>query len=644
MYDTSGRAALETPTPALNGIPAADIKSELELILRSRAFIQSHRIRRFLQFIVEESLLGQQHRLKEYVIGLEVFDRREAFDPRVDSIVRVEARRLRNKLEEYYGGEGREDQVRVQLRKGSYVPMFEYRSALTNGVLAPQRRSIEIAQLSLVNPGTDAAKFSGEIQRRLAHVLIKEGCFHVIAQPQAGAPPENIEALDTGQEQPSAESPVIADSKPESPAPIEHANGNGHNGNGHSNGNGHGNGHGNGNGHAPHATRADYIVEGSLEFLTDNFHLILQLFQPADGSYIWSEAADGPLTELWRVEQLGQALVRELVTPPADGVAARRYPVKKESRDLYLQGRYYWKIATPDSILNSVACFTKAVEADENYAAAWAALAEALLVSSMFGFLSPNETGGQMKEAALKATALNGMLPEAHLAFGAILSITDWDLTAGQQELEKSIQLDSHDPIGHIAYGIHLACRGGVDQALVEVERALELDPAALFPNFVLGWLYGVGRRFDEAISQHLLVSQLAPDYGMPYFGLGLAYAGKGMFQDAIAHFTNASQIKCRSLLLGHLGFCYAMAGRREEAVREIGVLNERAESHYVSPVSFAAIYSGLGDKERALGYLERAVELRDISLPVHMLNPEFDSLRDEPRFLAIRQKIGLLS
>jgi len=604
MYDTSAKIASEQATTALNGIPAADIKSELDLILRSRAFIQSHRIRRFLEFIVEESLLGQPHRLKEYVIGLEVFDRREAFDPRVDSIVRVEARRLRTKLEEYYGAEGREDGVRILLRKGSYVPIFEYRTAANSAVLATQRRSIEIAPFSLVNSSPDGAQFAGEIQRRLSHVLIKEGCFQVIAQQQ----PE--------------------------PGAVET--------NGHSQTNGQTNGHSEGNGHTPHSSRADYIVEGSLEFHSDSFHLILQLFQSADGSYIWSEAADGAVTELWRVEQLAQTLVRDLAAPPNDAVVARRHAVRKESRDFYLQGRYYWKIATPDSIRNSVSCFTKAVECDENYAAAWAALAEALLVSSMFGVLSPNENGGRMKEAALKATSLNTMLPEAHLALGALLSIMDWDWTAGQQELEKSIQLDSHDPIGHIAYGIQLACRGMVDRALIEVERALELDPAALFPNFVLGWLYGVGRRFDEAISQHLLVSQLAPDYGLPHLGLGLAYAGKGMFQDAIAHFTNASQIKCRSLLLGHLGYCYAMAGQREEALREIGGLSARAEAHYVSPVSFAAIYSGLGDKERALSYLERAVEVHDTSLPVHMLIPEFDNLREEPQFLAIRQKMGL--
>src|SRR5579884_1580798 len=112
------------PGSALNGMPVTQIRAELERILRSRVFVHSHRIRRFLQFVVEECLSGQQHRLKEYLIGLEVFNRLESFDPRVDSIVRVEARRLRAKLEEYYQAEGRDDEIRIDLRKGSYIPIF----------------------------------------------------------------------------------------------------------------------------------------------------------------------------------------------------------------------------------------------------------------------------------------------------------------------------------------------------------------------------------------------------------------------------------------------------------------------------------------------------------------------------------------
>ena len=91
------------------------------------------------------------------------------------------------------------------------------------------------------------------------------------------------------------------------------------------------------------------------------------------------------------------------------------------------------------------------------------------------------------------------------------------------------------------------------------------------------------------------------------------------------------------------MGYCYAMAGRRDEALREIGILKARSDSHYVSPMSFAAIYAGLGEDEQALAYLQRAIDARDSSLPVHLLSTEFDNLRDHPQFLQVRGRIGLL-
>jgi len=591
---------IEETTTVLNGVPAAEIRAQLDLILRSRAFIQSHRIRRFLQFVVEESLLGQPHRLKEYLIGLEVFDRREAFDPRVDSIVRVEARRLRYKLDEYYRSEGRENGIRIVLRKGSYVPIFEYRSAASGVSPVSPRRSMEIALISLVNATSEASAAEAgaaadEIQRRLAHVLIKEGCFQVVVKSQSQALASDTAANDVT-------------------VPVSAAS----------------------------SSTADYVVEGSMEFQEDGFRLLLQLQQSADGSYIWSETADGRLQDLSCIDHLAQQLVRDLAIPAKEGVA-RRQSERKESCDAYLQGRYHWKLGTPDSIRNSIAFFTKAVETDSNYAAAWAALSEALLVSSVFGLMPPSDSDTRMKEAALRATSLNPSLPEAHVALGAVLSLLDWDWAAGEEELQKSIQLDKSDPIGHLAYGIQLACRGAQESAVAEVERALEVDPASLFPNFILGWMYGVCHRFDEAIAQHTLVSRLATDYGLPHLGLGMAYAGKGQFTDAIAHFTNATQMKCGSLLHGQMGYCYAMAGRRDEAQREIGTLKARSDSHYVSPISFAAIYTGLGDHSEALSYLESAVEARDTSLPVHLLSTEFDNLRNNPRFHDLRGRIGLL-
>jgi len=589
MYDTAVRTQAEDSEATLNGIAPSDIRAALDHILNSRVFIQSRRIRRFLQFIVEESLLGQPHRLKEYPIGLEVFDRREAFDPRVDSIVRVEARRLRTKLEEYYRTEGHTDPIRILLRKGSYMPVFEHRDAA--GIHQAPRRTVEIAPLTFLNPASNAGELAAEIQRRLAHVLIKDGGLQVAAQPQPGP----------------FSSPT----------------------NGHS--------------HSRHAPAADYVVESRLEFLDGYLHLMVQLFQNADGSYTWSEAVDFEPHDLRGVEQLAQSLVRALSAGTNQAMAARLHAEDKESRDFYLQGRYHWKLATPESIRNSVACFTQAVDSDMSYAAAWAALAQALIVSSMFGFLSPQATRTRAKDAAEKAVELNPLLPEAHVALGSALSLLDWDWVAGEQELQKAVQLDPHDPTGHLAYGLQLACRRRWDVALAAVEKALELDPAALFANFIVGWLYGVSGRHDEAIAQHKLVLQFAPDNGLPQFGLGLAYLGKGMFQDSIAHFTNANQLKCRWLIRGHLGYSYAMNGQRAEALQEMSTLDAQRGSHYVSPASFAAISVGLGEKDQALHYIEQALEDRDTFLAVNLLNPAFDSLGNESRFLEVRRKLGLV-
>src|SRR5689334_2896824 len=230
MYDTAVKSAIDDVPTALNGVPAPEIRAELDRILSSRVFVHSHRIRRFLQFVVEECLVGQHHRLKEYLIGLEVFNRREAFDPRVDSIVRVEARRLRAKIEEYYLTEGREDELRILLRKGSYVPVFEYRRDGSNGLggfTPSHRRSISISSFLVSNGGGNHMALVDDIKRRLAHVLIKEGYFRVLSPSQ----------LPSATAEPGADPP-----------------------------------------------RADYLLEGIVEIHELRIRLILQLQNGMDGS------------------------------------------------------------------------------------------------------------------------------------------------------------------------------------------------------------------------------------------------------------------------------------------------------------------------------------------------------------------------
>ncbi len=332
-------------------------------------------------------------------------------------------------------------------------------------------------------------------------------------------------------------------------------------------------------------------------------------------------------------------MVRDLTAPAIEGAASRRHAGAAEGRDYYLEGRYHWKDCTPGSIRDSAACFAKAVETDPRYGAAWAALVEASIVSSVFGLADTERE--RIRDAAEKAAALSPSLPEAHVDVGSVLALLDWKWAAAEVELEKAIHLDGRDPVAHIARGILLACQGRLDEATAQVERALDNDPASLSANFVLGWLYSISNRLDEAIGQHLLVSRLAPDYALPRLGLGLAYLGKGAYTDAIAHLTNALQMKCHGMVHGLMGYCYARAGRKEEALGELASLEQQTASQFVSPVSFAVIHAGLNDTEKALAYLAKAAEARDVSLPLRILGPEFAALRGDPRFEEIRARIG---
>lgn len=577
MLDSVRLAIDDSSTP--NGLREKDIRAELDRILRSRVFIHSRRIRRFLQFVVEECLLQKHHRLKEYPIGLEVFNRHEAFDPRMDSIVRVEARRLRSKLDEYYVNEGRESAIRIQLRKGSYVPTFEHRdggAATRAPFTAPvPRRAIGIGAITVFNGGAAHDTAVEDVKRRVAHVLIKEGAF------------------------------LVSPDKP------------------------------------------DAVVEGSLHFHTDRVNVILQLLNTADSTYGWSEQVDCKLDDLSPVEDLARSLNLSLIAAGAgNGARMRRNGADRQVYDFYLQGRYNWKLGTPESIRDSVPLFTKAVEHDPAYAAAWAGLSQSLLIGTIFGYTNTAESIARMKEAALRATALKENLPEAHVAQGGVLSLLDRDWAAGERELQRAIQLAPSDPSAHVAYGLQLACRRMLHAAVSEMEIALDLDPASLVTNFALGWLHTVCGRHDDALVQHRLIAQLAPDFPLSYLGLGWAHLGKGMYRDAVAYFTSAANLlKARPLLSGCRGYCYARLDDKDEASQQLQLVERESNGEsrqHLLPINAAAIYAGLGEMDRTLSYLEEAVESHNIAAPLRTLNPEFDSLRAEPRFQEVLRKMGL--
>ena len=596
MNPVANATEVDIAPTTLNGVPASDVQAELDRVLKSRVFIHSHRIRRFLQFVVEECLYGRQHRLKEYLIGLEVFNRHDDFDPRVDSIVRVEARRLRAKIEEYYQTEGHENEIRIELRKGSYVPIFERSAGSHFGYSgnAPLGRRHSIALVPFAAREGDAQLVGGIIQE-LSHALLKGTHFKVLADGN-GSPWNSLNGGPTR-----------------------------------SNG----------------AAKPDYLLECRIEKHGDGSQVFLQLMNVKDRAYVWSEYDD-----LANIEHLAGSLNRAM-TPagfrPENGHHGTKSS-QPESFDLYLQGRYQWRLAAPESFGVSQALFSQSVSIQPNYAAAWAAMAEASLLSAVFGFSDPGESAPQKhshptlaREGVEKALALNALLPEAHVALAALQSVVDWDWLAGERSCQRAIRLAGGNATFHLVYGLQLACRGMWKLAMNEVECSLELDPASLPVNFVLGWLLGAGKRYDDAIAQHTTVARLAPDFPLSYVGLGWAHLGKGQYSDALAHFSNARNLmRSWPMLAGCLGHCYAQLDQHAEAHKQLEYLNQSQVNRLASRVSIAAIQAGLGYHDDALGNLETAADSRDCCLPLQLLNPEFDAVRHHPRFTALMERMGL--
>jgi serine/threonine-protein kinase len=582
-------SSVESVPPSVNGLPVTDIRTELDRILRSRVFVHSHRIRRFLQFVVEECLSGRHHRLKEYLIGLEVFTRQDSFDPRVDSIVRVEARRLRAKLDEYYAAEGQDAAIRIQLRKGSYVPAFETAArarmnAATGASTRSWKRSVALTPLFCLD--IEQAPFANEVRRRLAHRLTQEPALQVIERNRTSEFGETPGALD--------------------------------------------------------GVQYDFLLDGSLETDGSQRRLLLQLMDVGDRAWVWSEEIDYTPGDLSFCDRIAAAIKRAITGVSSESEAERRSE-NRESFTAWLQGLYCWNGHKGNALANSVPFFAHAVETDPHYAAAWAALAEALTGCAILDRGDDAHAAAKAREAAGKAMELNDALPESHLARGVVLSFLDWKWEEGAKELERAICIDPNSAGCRHVLGIQLACRGRLQDARAAFAEAERLNPVSLISQFTQGWIEALERRYDEAMSRYRLIALLEPDFPWSYVGMGQACAAKGNWTEAIAHFTNVSHLLgSRFLFSGCLGYCYGRAGRRDEALRLMGRLGEYARSQHVPLANYASIYAGLGETDRAFAYLREAASKRECTLPLLLLGPEFAELRGHGEWASVMAAIGM--
>jgi tetratricopeptide (TPR) repeat protein len=321
---------------------------------------------------------------------------------------------------------------------------------------------------------------------------------------------------------------------------------------------------------------------------------------------------------------------------------AKNYTQNSESYQLYLKGNYEWNKHTQNDLMKAVDYYDQALAKDPSFALAYSGLADCYGVMGN-NYLPPHEAFPKAKAFALKALEIDDTIAAAHASMSAITLFYDWNWAEAAKEAARAKELDPEYSAAYDVNGAYLEIMGRLDEAQGEIRRGQELDPLSLMFSTNLGIDLYYARQYDDAIAQLNKTINFDPGYNMAYLWLGQAFEQKRMYPDAIAAFQNGlNQGERHPKLLSSLGRAYALSGEREKAEKVLTELREMSKNRYVSPYLFAVVYDGLGYKDQTFAWLEKALADRSYFLLWLKLEPRFDSLRDDPRFKELVDRIGL--
>jgi TolB-like protein/Flp pilus assembly protein TadD len=573
------------------------VRQQLDRILASATFRQVDRLKRFLSFIVAEALEGRADQLKEYVIGVQVFDKESSFDPRADPIVRVQARRLRTRLERYYREEGGGDPVVIELPKGGYAPVFRPRETGASG-----RRSIgaafagqnTIAVLSFADHSAagDLEYFCRGLRQEVIHGLARLEALRVL----------------TGR-------PAIASGEPAD------TDGGG---------------------------AAAMVVTGSVRKAGNHLRITLHLIDNATASYLWSESLDADAGDQFGAQEAAAQTVVKRLEPRLLDLGQRRggrRPAENlAARNLYLQGRYHLNQRTDEGLHKAVDFFEKAIVEDAQFALPHSGLADAYSLLSHYGVLEPAKVWTKAASAAAAAVMLDGNSAEAHTSLAHVKATQDWDWPGAEREFQLAIGLDPAYATAHHWYAMScLVPLGRLDEALEEMRLAQSLDPVSSIVARDLAVVHAYRSDYEAALEQCDHTIELNPHFSPAYWALGLIQEQRDDLDEAIAAFQRAIDLSPQSPRM-HAGLARAkaLAGDHAAATTSLKKLDAMAKHRYVSPIEFASVRFALGQTDLGFRGLAEACRDRAFDVLALKLDPRFEPLRRDERFEAILREIGL--
>jgi len=392
----------------------------------------------------------------------------------------------------------------------------------------------------------------------------------------------------------------------------------------------------------------DAVVEGSVLRSGEQVRLAARLIHVSTGTQLWADSYERHVHNIENLQQEAArdiaAEVRIALTPQEHKRLTDARPVNAEALEAYLKGRSCLDERNEEALKTAITYFNEAVEKDPGYALAQVALSDAYfaLGTVNVGALSPAEALDKGGAAALKAIQLDDSLAEAHTALG-VIKLYSWKWSEAEREFNNAIELNPNYAPAHSWYAIYLTAQGRLGEAIARIYRAREIDPLSPHISQNVGWILHYARQYDEEVEQYRRALDLDPNFLFARLRLAGVFLEKRLFSEAIGEYERAAGISNRSpSTLGGLGNVYAVAGRRSEARQILAELLALRKRRYVNPHCIDVIYLGLGDRDRALEWLEKSYRERSYATVFLKVDAQFDILRSDPRFQDILRRVGL--
>jgi len=387
------------------------------------------------------------------------------------------------------------------------------------------------------------------------------------------------------------------------------------------------------------------ILEGSVVRSGDRVRISVQLVQAFPERHLWVNSYDRDLRDVLalhsEIARTVAGQVRVKLTLKDRALLASAPPVNPEAYESYLHGAHLLSDEyNADSAQRAIPHFERAISLDPGSALPYCGLAAAHAGLGHLAAVGPREAFPAVKAAALKAQELDDNVACAHWALAEVHFLYDWDWAAAEKEYRRAIELKPGSAELHNGYAHFLNDLGRNDEGFTELKRAMELDPAVTLPR--IGFFFYFARQYDEAIRRDIKLLDATPNFSIAHLSLGLAYEQKRDFSQAIPELKRAMELSGDKVFPAFLAHSYAVSGNTREAKRILEELKQPSGKNYVDPWAIALVYAGLGEKDRAMEWLEMAYENRDHDMAYCKVWPHFDPLRSDPRFQDLLRRMNL--